>query len=339
MKEKLEQLRASALSLISNAINSKEIDELESRFLGKKSEISEILKSISSLSDDEKRDIGPLINSLKNDISSVLESKRNDLVSKELDEKLKGEYIDPTIDLKQEKIGHLHPNTQLRYGLEDIFKSMGFIVYDGPEIDSDFFNFEALNIPKHHPARDMHDTFYIKEDVVLRTHTSNCQVRALKDLGVPLRAVVPGRAFRNESTDATHEHTLHQIECIVVDKGISIANLIFTINTLVKKIFGENVKVRLRPGYFPFVEPGFELDISCLVCGGKKCPACKHTGWLELGGTGMIHPNVLKSADIDSSVYSGFAFGFGIDRMVMQRHKIEDIRLLMSGDLRFINQF
>ncbi len=196
-----------------------------------------------------------------------------------------------------------------------------------------------LNFPADHPARDMQDTFYVKDDVVLRTHTSNCQVRALKELGVSLKAVVPGRVFRNEASDATHEHTFNQIECIVVDENISIANLISTVDGFVKKIFGDNVKIRLRPGYFPFVEPGFELDISCLVCGGKKCPACKHTGWLELGGTGMIHPNVLKSADIDSSHYSGFAFGFGIDRMMMQKYKIEDIRWSMSGDLRFVNQF
>jgi len=339
MKEKLEQLKISAINEISKINDSKSIEELEIKYFGKKSELSDILKSMSTLSDDEKREIGPIVNSVKLELSSLIETKKNDIANLELTSKLKEEYIDPTIDLKNEKIGHLHPTTQLKYKLEDIFKSMGFVVYDGPQIETDFFNFEALNLPKNHPARDMQDTFYVKSDVVLRTHTSNCQVRALKDFGVPLKIVIPGRVFRNEALDATHEHTLHQIECVVVDKNISIANLISTVDGFVKKIFGDDVKIRLRPGYFPFVEPGFELDISCLVCGGKKCPACKHTGWLELGGTGMIHPNVLKAADIDSNEYSGFAFGFGLDRMTMQKYKIEDIRWFMGGDLRFINQF
>lgn len=339
MIEKLEQLKKVAINEISNVKNSKEINDLEIKYFGKKSEFSDILRSVGSLSNEEKREIGPIINSLKMELISIIENKKNEIIENELDVKLKNEYIDPTISINNNKIGHMHPNTQLRYKLEDIFKSMGFIVYDGPEIETDFFNFEALNLPKNHPARDMQDTFYIKSDVVLRTHTSNCQVRALKDFGVPLKIVIPGRVFRNEALDATHEHTLHQIECVVVDKNISIANLISTVDGFVKKIFGDDVKIRLRPGYFPFVEPGFELDISCLVCGGKKCPACKHTGWLELGGTGMIHPNVLKAADIDSNEYSGFAFGFGIDRMTMQKYKIEDIRWLMGGDVRFINQF
>lgn len=339
MIEKLEQLKKIAVDEISSANNSQKINDLEIKYFGKKSELSEILKSLSSLSDDQKREIGPIVNSIKIELANLIESKKNEIINLELSSRLKDEYIDPTIDLNSPKIGHLHPTTNIRYMLEDIFKSMGFLVYDGPQIETDFFNFEALNIPKNHPARDMQDTFYVKDDVVLRTHTSNCQVRALKDLGVPLKVVVPGRVFRNEASDATHEHTFNQIECIVVDENISIANLISTVDSFVKKIFGDDVKIRLRPGYFPFVEPGFELDISCLVCGGKKCQACKHTGWLELGGTGMIHPNVLKAADIDSSVYSGFAFGFGIDRIMMQKHKIEDIRWSMSGDLRFINQF
>lgn len=339
MIEKLEQLKKIAVDEISSANNSQKINDLEIKYFGKKSELSETLKSLSSLSDDQKREIGPIVNSIKTELASLIESKKTEIINLELASRLKDEYLDPTIDLNSSKIGHLHPATNIRYMLEDIFKSMGFLVYDGPQIETDFFNFEALNIPKNHPARDMQDTFYVKDDVVLRTHTSNCQVRALKDLGVPLKVVVPGRVFRNEASDATHEHTFNQIECIVVDENISIANLISTVDSFVKKIFGDDVKIRLRPGYFPFVEPGFELDISCLVCGGKKCQACKHTGWLELGGTGMIHPNVLKAADIDSSVYSGFAFGFGIDRIMMQKHKIEDIRWSMSGDLRFINQF
>ncbi len=339
MIEKLEQIKQAAISEIANANSSKDLEELEIKYFGKKSELSGILKSISTLSDEEKRTVGPAVNSLKNELMSSIESRKKEVVSRELDAKLKEEYIDPTIDLSKEEVGHLHPVTQLRYKLEDIFKSAGFFVYDGPEIETDFFNFEALNIAKNHPARDMQDTFYIKDDVVLRTQTSSCQVRALKEFGAPIKVVVPGRVYRNEASDATHDFIFNQIEGLVVDENVSIANFLATLDTLIKKIFGENVNVRLRPGYFPFVEPGFELDISCLVCGGKKCPACKHTGWLELGGAGMIHPNVLKAADIDPEIYSGFAFGFGVDRMMMQKYKIDDIRWSTSGDLRFVKQF
>lgn len=339
MIEKLEQIKKDVIVEINNINNSKDLEVLEIKCFGKKSELSNILKSISSLSDDEKRIIGPAANSIKNELLALVEEKKKEIISEELNKKLESEYIDPTIDLSKECVGHLHPISQLRYRLEDIFKSAGFFVYDGPEIETDFFNFEALNLPKNHPARDMQDTFYVKDDVVLRTQTSSCQVRALKEFGAPIKVVVPGRVYRNEASDATHDYIFNQIEGLVVDENISIANFLSTLDMLVKKIFGENVNIRLRPGYFPFVEPGFELDISCLVCGGKKCPACKHTGWLELGGAGMIHPNVLKAADIDPNIYSGFAFGFGVDRMMMQKYKIDDIRWSSSGDLRFVNQF
>lgn len=339
MNDKIEKIKKDAIDELNKVKNLKEFEEILVKFLGKKSELSSILKTISSLSDEEKKIQGPLLNAFKEEINVLFENKRSELQKIEIEKEIENQSIDPTIDINKLEIGHLHPLTSIRYQLEDIFKSMGFMIYDGPELESDFFNFESLNIPKHHPARDMQDTFYVDSNTVLRTHTSNCEVRALKEFGAPLKMVVPGRVFRNEATDATHEHTLHQIECLVVDKNISVANLINTIETFVKKLFGDDVKVRLRPSYFPFVEPGLELDMSCLICKGKKCPACKNTGWLELGGAGMTHPEVLKAGGINSDEYSGFAFGFGIDRMVMQKYKIEDIRWLMSGDLRFIDQF
>lgn len=339
MNDKIEKIKKDAVDELNRVKNLKEFEEILVKFLGKKSELSSILKTISSLSDEEKKTMGPLLNAFKEEMNVLFEKKRSELQKIEIEKEIENQSIDPTIDINKLEIGHLHPLTSIRYQLEDIFKSMGFMIYDGPELESDFFNFESLNIPKHHPARDMQDTFYVDNNTVLRTHTSNCEVRALKEFGAPLKMVVPGRVFRNEATDATHEHTLHQIECLVVDKNISVANLINTIEIFVKKLFGDDVKVRLRPSYFPFVEPGLELDMSCLICKGKKCPACKNTGWLELGGAGMTHPEVLKAGGINSDEYSGFAFGFGIDRMVMQKYKIEDIRWLMSGDLRFIDQF
>ena len=339
MNEEIEKIKKDAVAELKKVSNLKDFDEVFIKFLGRKSELSNILKTLGTLNEEEKKKQGPILNKFKEDINLLFEEKRALLQKAEMSEKIKNEYIDPTIEINNKEIGHLHPSTSIRYQLEDIFKSMGFFVYDGPEVESDFFNFEALNIPKNHPARDMQDTFYVDNNTVLRTHTSNCEVRALKEFGVPLKVVIPGRVFRNEATDATHEHTLHQLECVVVDKNISIANLINTIEIFVKKLFGDDVKIRLRPSYFPFVEPGLELDISCLICKGKKCPACKNTGWLELGGAGMMHPNVLEAGGVNTEEYSGFAFGFGIDRMVMQKYKIEDIRWLMSGDLRFINQF
>ena len=339
MNDQIENIKKLAIVELEKVSDLKSFEEVLTKFLGKKSELANIMKTIGALSVEEKKIQGPLLNVFKEEMNSLFENKKNEIQSKEIRESIEKEFIDSTIDLNEEKIGHLHPLSTIRYKLEDIFKSMGFMIYDGPEVDSDYFNFEALNIPKNHPARDMQDTFYIDANTVLRTHTSNCEVRALKEFGVPLRAVIPGRVFRNEETDATHEHTLHQLECVVVDKNISIANLIDTIEIFVKKLFGDDVKVRLRPSYFPFVEPGLELDISCLICKGKKCPACKNSGWLELGGAGMMHPEVLKAGGVNTDEYSGFAFGFGLDRMVMQKYKIEDIRWLMSGDLRFINQF
>ena len=251
------------------------------------------------------------------------------------------EKIDPTLPGKGPSVGSLHPISLIQYQVEDIFSAMGFRVLDGPQLESAFFCFETLNMPMHHPARDMQDTFYIKDmpDLVMRTHTSSNQVRALKEYGVPLRAVFPGRCFRNEATDATHEHTFYQVEGLMVDKKLSISHLIGVMKHFLNAFFGKEVTVRARPGYFPFVEPAFELDIKCLICGGVGCKACKNRGWLEILPCGMVHPRVLEHAGIDPTQYEGFAFGLGLDRLVMMKYGVDDIRLFQSGDLSFIKQF
>ena len=256
------------------------------------------------------------------------------------------DFNDATLPGKKIENGHLHPITLLQNDLEDMFSSMGFMILDGPEIESDYYNFEALNIPKDHPARDMQDTFYIdkknknkKFDMVMRTHTSPVQVRAMQKYGTPLKCIIQGRVFRCEETDACHDTTFDQLEGFMIDKNISISNLIAVLKEMLLGIFKKEIKIRVRPGYFPFVEPGLEVDIYCEICNGKGCPSCKHSGWLEMIGAGMIHPNVLKAGGIDSKKYSGFAFGLGLTRLAMMKYGIDDIRLFNSGDLRFLEQF
>jgi phenylalanyl-tRNA synthetase alpha chain len=236
-------------------------------------------------------------------------------------------------------LGSLHPVTIVQKEIEKIFTGMGFAIVDGPEVEDDFHNFEALNIPKHHPARDMQDTYWLENGQLLRTHTSPCQVRAMLKYGAPLKVIAPGRCFRNESTDASHENTFFQLEGMMIDKNVSIANLIYVMKLLLSKVFNRDVKVRLRPGFFPFVEPGFELDLNCTICGGTGCPTCKHSGWVELLPCGMVHPNVLRSGGIDPEEYTGFAFGLGLTRLAMMKYGISDIRVLNSGDLRAMKQF
>ncbi|TFH40069.1 MAG: phenylalanine--tRNA ligase subunit alpha, partial [Chrysiogenales bacterium] len=235
--------------------------------------------------------------------------------------------------------GRLHPISQIQYEIEDIFTSMGFEIHDGPEVETDHYNFEALNIPRHHPARDMQDTFWTEDGNLLRTHTSAIQIRAMENISPPFRIVGPGRVFRYESTDASHENTFYQVEGMMVDRNITVANLIFVMKQLLKEIFGREVTVRLRPGYFPFVEPGFELDINCLICNGAGCSVCKQSGWVELLPCGLVHPNVLRMSGIDPVEWSGFAFGLGLNRLVMMKYGINDIRHFLSGDIRFLTQF
>jgi len=344
MQEKLIKLKDEALKAIETVKNSIGLEDLEIKFLGRKNgELTNLMKGLKDLSNEERKTVGQLANEVKVSIENLFEEKRKKFNNDELAEKLKHEGIDITEPaLPKKEMGHYHPNTIVERELASLFSSMGFMVLDGPELESDYYNFEALNISKTHPARDSQDTFFIKgnNNQVMRTQTSAMQVRAMQKYGAPLRAVVPGRCFRNEATDASHDHTFYQLEGLVIDKNISVANLIAVMKELLKKVLKrDDVEIRLRPGYFPFVEPGFELDMKCLICGGKGCPACKHSGWVETLPCGLVHPEVIKFGGLDPKEWSGFAFGLGMTRLVMQKYGIHDIRLLVGGDLRFLKQF
>jgi len=337
--EKLEEVRKKAELEINNADSLQLLEELRIKYLGRKSEITSILKGLVSLPAEQRPLVGKVSNEVKAQIDLYL-SKRNEDLSDEIFETIDvSEKIDITEPGIKKDIGHLHPITQIRMEIEDIFTSMGFAVATGPEVELDYYNFEALNIPPDHPARDMQDTIWTTDGTLLRTHTSPVQIRTMEKLKPPIRVVAPGRVFRYEETDASHEHTFYQIEGLMVDKDISVSNLIAVMKTMLNAVFRHEVKVRLRPGFFPFVEPGFELDIDCQICGGKGCPVCKNSGWVEFLGCGLVHPNVLRMGGIDPEQYSGFAFGMGLDRLVMTRYGIDDIRLFHSGDLRFLEQF
>lgn len=321
-----------------------ELLNLKSRFLGKQGEVSNILKDLKNASEEDKKTIGQKAHELKNMIQDHISQKMSEIERAEINEKLKKQRIDfsvtdSVLELGLNRGGH-HPVQMIQREIEDIFLSMGFEILDGPHIEDEFHNFEALNIPADHPARDMQDTFWFQDGAhLLRTHTSTIQVRGMQSRKPPFKFVGPGKVFRCERTDASHEMCFHQLEGMLVDKDVSVANLIYFMKTLLSEIFKKTVDVRLRPGFFPFVEPGFELDISCLICQGKGCSVCKQTGWVELLPCGMVHPNVLKSGGIDPEVYNGFAFGLGLDRLVMMKYGIDDIRLLHSADLRFQSQF
>lgn len=346
MKDQLQKLKKEASAAVEKATDLNQLKEIEVKYLGRKGLITELLHRLKDLSVDEKKELGPLSNQIKNDLEASFEQKRRGLETKEVEEKLKTEFFDITYPGVKQKIGHIHPLSQTQFEVENIFSDMGFAVMDGPEIESEYYNFEGLNVPADHPARDMQDTFFIKDKeekkhgrLVLRTQTSPVQIRTMEKYGAPLRVIAPGRTFRNEATDASHEHTFHQVEGLLIDKHISLAHLKGIMTEFLSRLFRKEVKVRLRPGYFPFVEPGLELDFSCLVCGEKGCPVCKHTGWMEFMGAGMVHPNVLKAGGIDSKVYQGWAFGFGLERLVMMRYGVEDIRHFQSGNLKFLQQF
>ncbi len=323
---------------------------LKAGYLGKKGKVSEILKSLKDATAEQRKEIGPVANNIKNEMQSLIQEKLEEIELIAINEKLAKDKIDLsfTDDLKYHdyKHGGLHPRTIIQQEVEDVFLSMGFEVLDGPHIETEFYNFEALNIPGDHPARDMQDTFWFKDEKspegnkhLLRTHTSTIQVRGMQSRKPPFRFIAPGTVFRCERTDASHEMVFQQLEGMMVGKDISIANLIYFMKQILKEIFKKDVKVRLRPGFFPFVEPGFELDIECQVCQAKGCSVCKKVGWVELLPCGMVHPNVLRAGGIDPDQYNGFAFGLGMDRLVMMKYGIEDIRHLQSGDLRFNSQF
>ncbi len=313
---------------------------VDREFLGKEGAIQGLLASIPSLPPAERKGVGQAANKLKQEILAGIDARRAELESKSLEAERAGGDFDPTLPAPKTERGGLHPITQVTRELEDLFVSMGYHVLDGPEVELDEFNFEALNIPKDHPARDMQDTFFCDAEgrKVMRTHTSPVQVRAMKRLSPPFRAIVPGKVFRNETCDASHEHTFHQMEGLVVGKDISVGHLIGAMKTLLRGIFKRELDVRLRPGYFPFVEPGFELDARCPFC-EDGCSVCKKTTWIELLPCGMVHPNVLRAGGIDPEEWTGFAFGLGLSRLVMLRYHIDDVRHLLSGDLRFLEQF
>jgi len=338
LKQDLENLRARALAELKHIKDESGFAELQIKYLGRKGELAKALKLLQAAVAEEKPRLGQLANEVKQEVTEAFNKLKRELAES------KQNNFDVTLPGIKPLRGHMHPLSQVQRELEDLFRAMGFMILDGPELESEYYNFASLNIPAWHPARDTQDTFYVNGGTadnrwLLRTHTSAMQVRALEKFGAPLRAVVPGRVFRYEATDASHEHTFWQMEGLVVDKDISISHLIATMKALLSGIFRREVEVRLRPGYFPFVEPGFELDIKCLVCGGEGCSVCKQKGWVELLPCGLVHPKVLEYGGLDPKLYSGFAFGLGLSRLVMMRYKIDDIRLFMSGDLRFFEQF
>ena len=350
MIEQLDSLSAEFVGALESLNDEAAILKLKSEYLGKKGKVSEILKGLRNATADERKVIGPKANGLKEEINQLVATKLQKIELEVINKKLEKNKIDLSNrdELWLQKLNHggVHPRTLIQREIEDVFLSMGFEVLDGPHIEDEFHNFEALNIPSDHPARDMQDTFWFhdpqsdeKEKKLLRTHTSTMQVRGMRERKHPFRFIAPGTVFRCERTDASHEMVFNQLEGMMVGKDISVGNLIYFMKTLLKEIFQKEVEVRLRPGFFPFVEPGFELDIQCLICKGKGCSVCKKTGWVELLPCGMVHPNVLKAGGIDPDAYNGFAFGLGLDRLVMMRYGIDDIRHLNSGDLRFNSQF
>ena len=339
LETKLEELRRATLAAFASAVSAEELEAARVQALGRKGTLAQISKEFSKLAPEERARIGRLLNSVKQDLESEYEQKKQRFERAGLASRLSQEWIDVTLPAGGLRPGSIHPVTQLQEAIEDLFTSLGFAVLDGPEVETEEHNFDALNIPPTHPARDMQDTFWLANGHLLRTHTSPVQVRGLRKYGPPLRMIAPGRVFRNEEVDASHEHTFYQVEGMMVDREVSVAHLIYFMKTLLSAIFERDVNVRLRPGYFPFVEPGFELDLRCLICEGAGCPVCKQSGWVELLPCGLIHPNVLRMSGIDPEEWSGFAFGLGLTRLVMMRYGIDDIRHLQSGDLRFLMQF
>jgi phenylalanyl-tRNA synthetase alpha chain len=338
IKESLINLEKEIQDKISSIIDVEHLKELYQDILGKKGRITEILKQLKDLSPEEKKEIGIIANQLKDQLTVLFKEKQVELEKKEIQESLQKEFFDILRPIKN-RVGRIHPLSQIQYEVEDIFINMGFQIMEGPEVELDEYNFGKLNFTDDHPARDVQDTFWTEEGFLLRTHTSSVQVRAMEVLKPPFKIIVPGRVFRYEETDASHENTFYQLEGMMVDKNVSTANLIYIMKTFLSTFFEKDVTVRLRPGYFPFVEPGFELDIQCLICSGKGCQVCKYSGWVELLPCGLIHPNVLKAGGIDPQIWTGFAFGMGLSRLVMMRHSIEDIRHFLSGNIRFLEQF
>ncbi|MCC7175321.1 MAG: phenylalanine--tRNA ligase subunit alpha [Bryobacterales bacterium] len=335
----LSNLEAAARERIRTAAGAEELERVRVEVLGRKGSLSEISKGLGKLPPEERAGAGRQLNAVKQALEAALQARQTEFEETAGKARLAAEWIDLTLPAPGPARGHLHPISRLQAEIEDVFTSLGFTVLDGPEVETEYHNFDALNIPRDHPARDMQDTFWLTGGSVLRTHTSPVQVRGMERFGPPLRIIAPGRVFRNEELDASHEHTFYQLEGMMVDRDVSVAHLVYFMKTLLTAVFKREVTVRLRPGFFPFVEPGFELDIHCLICGGQGCRVCKQSGWVEQIGCGLVHPNVLRMSGIDPEEWNGFAFGLGLTRLVMMRYAIDDVRYLQGGDLRFLNQF
>ncbi len=339
MKEQLEAIRQEAEAALQTCTDAKQLDAIRVQYLGKKGALTAILKQMGKLSAEERPIMGQLANAVRSDIESAITKQQAAIAEAALEQKLQSETLDITLPGKQKKIGGLHPLTIVENEIKEIFLGMGFSVADGPEVEYDYYNFEALNLPPDHPARDTQDTFYITDNILLRTQTSSVQVHVMEQQKPPIRVISPGRVFRSDAIDATHSPLFHQVEGLVVDKGITMADLKGTLELLMQRLYGDDCKIRLRPHHFPFTEPSAEVDVMCYNCYGKGCRLCKGEGYIELLGAGMVHPKVLEGCGIDSNVYSGFAFGLGLERIVMRRYNIQDMRLLFENDYRFLEQF
>lgn len=339
MKDALLKIEALAKEELSKVSDTKTLEDLRVKFLGKKGELTAILKQMGKLSAEERPVIGQLANKVRADIEESITNRVKEIKAQMTEKKLKEEALDVTLPGSKKNIGKLHPLNIVMNEIEEIFMGMGFDVADGPEVEYDYYNFEALNLPPDHPARDTQDTFYITDNILLRTQTSSVQVHVMEEKKPPIRIISPGRVYRSDAVDATHSPLFHQIEGLVVDKGITMSDLVGTLELLMKRLYGDDCKIRLRPHHFPFTEPSAEVDVMCFNCGGKGCSMCKDEGYIELLGAGMVHPKVLANCGIDPEIYSGFAFGLGLERVVMRRYGINDMRLLYENDLRFLNQF
>jgi len=339
MREQLEQIKLTATAQLDSADSIEALEEARIKYLGKKGELTAILKGMGGLSAEERPVIGALANEVREFLTNAIDTKKSEMEAKLQDEKLAKEVIDITMPGKKSKVGNLHPLTKVLDEFKDTVIGLGFSIAEGPDVETDYYNFEALNIPKNHPARDTQDSFYVEDNIVLRTQTSPMQIRVMENKKPPIRIIAPGRVYRSDAMDATHSPIFHQIEGLVVDKGITMADLKGTLEALIKSIYGDKAVCRFRPHHFPFTEPSVETDVQCFNCGGKGCSMCKGEGWIEILGGGMVHPKVLANCGIDPEVYSGFAFGIGLERLVMGRYDINDIRLFYENDVRFLKQF
>ncbi len=339
MQQQIEQIKNASIQEIANAEDLKQLQDIKVKYIGKKGELTTVLRGMGGLSEKERPIIGKLVNEVRDLLEEKFSEREKQLEAEKLQNRLETENIDVTEPSKKIDLGSIHPITQIIKEVEEIFLGMGYQIADGPEVEKTFYNFDQLNAPADHPSRDLQDTFYITEDIILRSQTSPVQARVMEKQKPPIKIICPGTVYRSDAVDATHSPVFHQIEGLVVDKNIAMTDLKGTLEMFAKKCLGENTKIRFRPHHFPFTEPSAEADVSCFVCGGKGCRVCKGEGWIELLGCGMVHPNVLRNCGIDPEEYSGFAFGFGVERIAMAKFGIEDMRLLFENDVRFLKQF